>query len=404
MKYASAILILVLAGCAVSAQTRSASVNVDVLLRQHPLYGTLAQYDRQIAALQATLHTQFANSGAQIENANAAVRRDLNDASAAASRTSVTVRYRTTPSLSRGIAPTSTQIASTIQSNYREQHAQLQDAARRDMGRYRFALLAQQQSAYAAFVDSVNDRTQRAYDARAQELREKEGTLLLDFSRKYASQRLTLRAQLQTLALRADQRKLLQHELAVFQKREDKAYDAMRATDARILVAYSALLRARADSDIAKMQSDLQSRTAANLAARERVLAAQTTGTGNLQLPASTTRAGSASEMQAQYDALANAQPADSGAFANARDDLATRFKQLHDTDADNTAGIRSQIGWLQHDRNAVRKRMIAQIMLEADREAKARGLAYASDSYHAARDSVDVTSAVAADLKSLSP
>jgi hypothetical protein len=80
-------------------------------------------------------------------------------------------------------------------------------------------------------------------------------------------------------------------------------------------------------------------------------------------------------------------------------------LQTLHDTNAANTASIRSQIAWLQHDREAVRKRMIAQIMEQAEREAKARGFSdIVSDEYHAQRGSVDLTSAVAADLKALSP
>jgi predicted lipid-binding transport protein (Tim44 family) len=179
----------------------------------------------------------------------------------------------------------------------------------------------------------------------------------------------------------------------------------LQAEDARVLAAYGSRLRARTDGDIAKMQADLQARTNANLAARERVLAAQTSTQAQLQLPASHARGGSPADMRAQYDALVNAQPADATAFTNARDDLASKFRTLHDTDAANTASIRSQIGWLRHDRDAVRKRMIAQIMEQAQREAKARGLSdVVSDEYHAARGSVDLTSAVAADLKALSP
>jgi len=410
MKYATAVLVLLLAGCAASAQTRSASVNIGALLPKHPLYGTLAQYDRQIASLESTLHTQFADSGAQIANARAAVRRDLSDAANAAQNYQNT---RVTDEFSHNIivnsprgsgAPSAGQIESNIQRAYQQQHAELQGTAQRDMDQYRASLLAQQQSAYNAFVQSVNDRMQRAYNARAQELREKEGALLLEYARKYASQRLILRAKLQTLALREPVRRRFQAQLAALQDNEYAALHKMQAADARILAAYSSSLRARTDGDIAKMQAELQARTNANLAARERVLAAQTSTSGTLQLPSSHARAGSAADMQAQYNSLLHAQPADTAAFTNARGDLASKFKALYDTDAANTASIQSQIRSLQHDREAVRKRMIAQIMLEARQEAKARGLSGVSEKYRAEPGSVDLTSSVAADLKALSP
>ena len=47
------------------------------LLPAHPLYGTLRQYDRQIAALSRTLHAAaFQNSGSRIDASIAALRRD----------------------------------------------------------------------------------------------------------------------------------------------------------------------------------------------------------------------------------------------------------------------------------------------------------------------------------------
>ena len=403
MRNIAAILVLLLAGCAASAQTRPASVNVDVLLPKHPLYGTLAQYDRQIAALRGTLHTGFANADAQIDHSIAAMRHDLDNTASATSSASPFPHVML--SLSKhDQAPTSPNIASHIRQAYQTQHAQLQSTAQHDMAQYRATLLAQQQHAYQTFVQSVDRRTQQAYDARAQELREKESTLLLDLARKDAPQRLQLRAKLQTLTMDAASRSRMQQRLQALQSHEDAAVAALRRKDAGILHAYAARLRSKADSDIAKMGADLQSRTNANIAARERVLAAQTSAGGSLAVPSAPAQPASATDMQAQYNGLMNAKPADTATFANAREDLTRRFTDLRNAHDDNTQHTQSQIAWLEHDRDAVRKRMIAQIMGEAGRLAKARGYSGVFPASQAPPNSADLTPAVLADLKSLSP
>lgn len=405
MRNIAAILVLLLAGCAASAQTRSASVDVNALLPQHPLYGTLAQYDRQIAALRATLHTRFSNADAQIDNSIASIRNDLNHTASATAQAPSPPAGRVMLSLSKhDQAATSPNVASHIRQTYQTQHAQFQSTAQRDMAHYRATLLAQQQHAYQTFVQSVDRRTQQAYDARAQELREKESTLLLDLAHKDAPQRLQLRAKLQTLTMDAAARSRMQQRLRTIQAREDAAVAVLRRKDAGILDAYAARLRSKSDADIAKMASELQSRTDANIAARKRVLAAQTSGSAALTVPSAPAQAAPGAGMQAQYNGLMNAPPADTAAFSNARDDLTRRFTDLRQSHDDDTQHTQSQIAWLEHDRDAVRKRMIAQIMSEAARLAKARGYSTVYPASQAPPGSADLTPAVLSDLKSLSP
>ena len=414
MRNIAAILVLLLAGCAASAQTRPASVDVNALLPQHPLYGTLAQYDRQIAALRGTLHTQFANADLQIDHSVGAIRRDLSQTAtrAAHAPTSFSSHANSVNSVILSLSkdgrarrgPDSSNIASNIRQTYQTQHAQLQSTAQRDMAHYRATLLAQQQHAYQTFVQSVDRRTQQAYDARAQELREKESTLLLNLAHKDAPQRLQLRAKLQTLTMDAATRSKMQQRLHAIQAREDAAVAALRRKDAGVLDAYAAQLRSKSDADIAKMAAELQSRTNANIAARERVLAAQTSGSDALAVPSAPSQAASRTDMQAQYNALMNAPPADTTTFANARDDLTRRFTDLRNSHDDDTQHTQSQIAWLEHDRDAVRKRMVAQIMFEAGRLAKDRGYSNVYPASQAPPGSADLTPAVRADLKSLSP
>jgi hypothetical protein len=409
MKQLWALLVLLLAGCAASAQTHSASVNINALLSKHPLYGTLAQYDRQIAVLESTLHTRFANSNAQIANASSNIGHDLNEAAGATQ--SITNRQQAAAEDWNMLAPDTqtsshaADIEADIQQAYAQQRSDLGNAAQRDMAAYRAALAVQQQTAYNRFVQSVNDRTQRAYNARAQELREKESALLLELARKNAPQRLILRTKLQTLALTSSTRHHFEALLGAMQHREYRMLQLMRAKDAATLREYAAQLRARSDRDIASMRTQLQARTNANLSERQRVLAEQTSGSRSLHLPSMKAPASSTGAMRAQYESIMHAPPADSGVFTRAGEDLKSRFGALGQADWVNVASIRSQIAWLQHDRAAVRKRIIAQILFEAQRVAKARDLWLV---YTSARtpppSSVDLTAAVAADLRELSP
>ncbi|MFN2450047.1 MAG: hypothetical protein ABR508_09745 [Candidatus Baltobacteraceae bacterium] len=409
-RIACGLLALLLSGCAAGAQTRPAYVDVNALVPQDPLYGTLAQYDRQIAALEGTLHTRFANADAAIANASRAVSRD---AQAVSARYRATAQAPVPPAFARralNVTPTAQMgsgIAQTITQNYRQQRTDLQDTAQRDMARYRSALAAQEQHAYAAFADSVNERTQQALALRAQELRERESDVLLELARKAAPQRLLLRAKLQTLALTGPTRAGFQNRLRALQNADNAALAGTRRADDAVLQTYARSVRARAQSDLALMRVQLAARAAGNLNARERVLQAQTSGAPAFWLAPAPRATGAPPNaqagMQTQYDALRNLRLPDAAIFGTTRDDLTARWDTLRRANDDDTAHTQSQIAWLRHDREAVRKRIVAQIMYEAGQIAKAHGYAAVIGS-RAAPGSVDLTPLVAADLRALSP
>jgi hypothetical protein len=342
MRIARWLPILLLAGCAASAQT-GPRVDVAALVRDHPLYGTLAQYDRQIAALNATLHTQFANATAQATNARAAVSRDLTRAS------SVTQRVA-----SAGFPAAQPPVAANG---------------------YLSVLQSQSQSDYANFISAINARTQRAYTNRAQTLRESESNLELDIARKDAPQRLQLRAQLQTLDLTPQQRAFLTSQLATLQRRETAQLDALRSADAQILESYRKQVNAQAQSGAAAMQAKIRASVDANVAAHRNVAAMNT--------PA----------MRAQYQKLMRAPLPGAQAYATAQRDLTADFSGIATANADAVASTRAEIAALQRDRSALRATIVSQIEAEANAIAHSRG-------YSGAK----LNAAVAAALKSLSP
>ncbi len=192
--------------------------------------------------------------------------------------------------------------------------------------------------------------------------------------------------------------------MRAIQAREDAAVASMRRVDAGTLDAYGKQLRDRGRSDVAAMSAQLQRRTDANLAARGRVLAAQSSAPSALHLPSAPAQSGSPGDVQAQYDALVKAPLPSAAGFASASRDLSQRFRALAQSDASDTQSVRSQIASLRHDREAARKKMIAQIMTQAQREAQKDGYSQVYASRQAPAGSADITAAVAADLRALNP
>lgn len=400
-----------LAGCAANAQPAPSSIDVRALLPAHPLYKTLAQYDRQIKALRATLYTrEFQHAGNDINASIAALRSGI-DAAAASINTLVAQKAdeysaRQDAAVSALLAnadapaPSSASVRAHIQQAYREEYAQLRSGADRDMASYESALQQQQRQAYGAFVRSVQQHTQQAYNARARELRGQEATLLLNLSRKHAAERLQLRAKLQTLYLRPDRRAPLQARLAALERSEQRELVAMQARNAGILAAYRTKLLAQADSDIAKTAAELQSRTAANLAARRDVLTAQraaAAGTLPVGAPRPHASPGAPADLRAEVAALrqrgrndfTSAAQSTASAYTGARDDLTNRFTALRDSDSASAKATQDQIAQLQRDREALYVEMTSQIAQAAKKEALHCGC-------------TDVTAAVRRDLQAL--
>lgn len=365
--------IFVLAGCAAQAAPSEPSIDVNALVKAHPLYGTLAQYDRQIAVLRATLHVpEFARKSEAFAHAQAAAASQL-DAAAARSRAIAAMPspdVRTLLAQQHVDAPSEADVRSTMQRAYAAQAAQLRTSAQQDMARFQASLQAQQDAAFANYVRAVHARVQQAYASRRQQLYEKESALALDLAKADVGKRLTIRTQLQTLTLGSDHRRALQAQLDAIQRREDAALAQQRRRDEAVLAAFLPPLQARADSDIAKMRANLQTRTAANLAERRRVLAAQTARQMNLQFgtQARTTAPG---DMGTRLDALLHTQGAVPNAFLAARTELNGSFSAVKRTDDAATQTTWAQIAHLETARAQLYSDIVTQIRRDAERVAR---------------------------------
>lgn len=382
MRIVALALVALLAGCsaqaAVVGHAPSDGLDVQALVKAHPLYPTLAQYDRQIAALRDSLHVpEFAHKSQAFGNAQRNIQRTLDDA---ASRTKAIAALPSPDvrALEAGAnvnAPSESRVRSDMQQTYSTQASQVRSTAQSDMNRYRAALLSQQNTALANYERALRMRVQQAYNSRRQELYEKESTLALDLAKADTSKRVGIETKLRTLALDGGLRRSLQAQLGAIQAHENAIVAQQRRRDEAILAAFFPPLQARADADIARMRTDLQNRTSANLAERQRVLAAQMSGSMHLNLGPTAAAAPHASDMQTQIDSLTSAQPADPAAFTAARDNLTRHFDAVRNDDDNATRSTWRQIGILRTERDQLYADIVAQITREAQRLARERGL-----------------------------
>lgn len=393
MRTIAALLLIFLAGCAAQAASAPPSIDVNALVRAHPLYGTLAQYDRQIAALRATLHvSEFAKKDAAFTHAEQGARNELDTAASRARNIAAmpSPNPNTLTQAQNVQAPSESAVRSDVQRTYSAQSAQVRVSAQQDLSRYRSALIAQQNAAFASYVRAMQARVQQAYDSRAQQLYERESTLGLDLAKADADKRLPLRAKLQTLHLDPAVRARIHTELAAIQAHEDRIVNAQRAKDRASLAKLLPQLQKRADADIARMHADLDRRTAVNLAARQRVYDAQMAGAAQLHFGAAPEAASRPANMRARLDSLLASHPADPAAFTQVANDLTQHFATLHSADTAATRRTEQQIAALQAERTRLYNAIVAQIMRDAQRVQREH-------------PGTNVTQAVRADLAALS-
>lgn len=367
--------VLLLCGCAAgAAATSEPAVHPSIgSAGRHGVQIALAEYDRQIAALRATLHTpEFSNSTRDIDASIAALRSEVSATSArvqsAIAQKAASYAAREDAAVSALLAqsdapaPSRQQVAQRLERDYQREYAQLRSGAQGDMNSYQTALLDQQRRAYATFVAAVQNRTEQAYAHRAQELRENESALLLDLARQDAPQRLTLRARLTTLAMSGAQRATIIAQLNAIQAREDRIVAALRARNAVTLNAYRDRLLAQSNADLARMAAQLQARTQANLAQRRDLLAAQRAPAAGLPLGSDRPAAPAGDDVRARVAALraqgAQAFQSDAqvtvDAYTSAGNDVAARFSAVRGQDVASSQITLAAIARLQRDRAAL--------------------------------------------------
>jgi hypothetical protein len=426
-----------LAACARGASTtatpavaptsgRVGYVRMDVLVKSHPLYGQLAAYEQNIAALNLNgLVPQALAAGPKLERDRDRLQAQL---TAAAQRTNALLQsegksYQAREnaaiaaalrSAGAGAGPTVAQIRGQMEGTARTQVAGAGAQAQRDLDAYGKQLQAQDAAEIAAAQSALGARADRTYHAESDQLNAKEAALSLQLATADAPERLSLHTKLSSLALDDAARAAANADLAALDRKEADALAAEHNRDAQTLGALQAQLRASVQSDLNRQVAEIHARSEERFRERGDQLRTQfAPPSGPLiaagpSAPPHTAAALPAALQQriAQLHAdYARAYRSDAQRtiddFNKTRADLTRRFDALAATDAAAAQSAQSEIADLQKKHDALYAQMVAQIDREVKTIAQQRGVSIVVDSI-APAGGVDLTDDAMKDIESL--
>lgn len=398
-------------------------VRMDVLVKSHPLYSQLSQYDRSIEALSLRdVSPNLAGTGSDIAQQEAALQRELK---AAADRTDRLLKqkqgeYERRESAAiaaalgsaNGGAPGAASIAAGLNATAQQQQQSAIAQARTDFGKYRDTVIAQDRAASDALVKTYGERADRLYRAKAAQLQNAESQYSLQIAQNDAGQRLSLRMKLSNLALDSSDRTAASNELAALDKKEADALAAMRSRDQQTLAQYQAQLRTQMRGQLDQQLAALHQRTGAKLKAQSTALSQSLSHPPALSLNVGSGPGRHAApnelrakvdalhaQYQAQFDADAKRTIAD---FNKTRDDLEHRFDQLRSADAGAQAGAQQELASLQKQRTDLYDQIVAQIQRQVRIVAKQRGVAVVVSEVLGPGQGVDLTGDAEKQIESL--
>lgn len=348
------------------------------LLAAHPLQAVLAGYDRGIAALRSTETVPgLVDPAAQAQSGAAALQRDT--AAARSHVAQIAARDAGQNRAREGAA-----LAAVLASR---------NAADSAMTAYRGELVRATNANLAEYERSIEQRTERALAAREQQLRERELMLAFNLARRNGDERALLRLKLEELHLDPATQAQLEAKLSAMNDRESDALAVMRRNDAGVLERYRQQMQRDGEIATAQMAAQLRSKADANFALRRRVLQAEAS-TAEM-LPNLPVRVASFSaSYRSETDAAAILDE-----LQNASRDLSQRFGRFGETARRSHNETAAQIQALEAKRSSLYHSMVAQIVREAQRLARERGLGGVNVSGSRPNGSVDLTAAVRAEL-----
>ncbi|GAC1403439.1 MAG: hypothetical protein NVSMB64_05220 [Candidatus Velthaea sp.] len=425
-----------LAACAKPATTAPAAttsggtvgyVRMGELVKHHPLYGQLAQYDESIAALNLSATVpQIAKPDASIVKEEAALQKQLETAADKTKKLldekSKQYQQRESQAIAAALrasaqGPSAAAVSQRITSTAQGQAAGVAAQAGRDLQSYRKTLEAQDRAEIAAAQKTLTDRAQRTYRAKQDELAAKESAQSLDLASKDAAERLSLRTRLSSLALDDTEREDIKNKLAAIDRREADAIVPVKNRDQQTLAALQTQLRGQIEKDMLARANEIRGRSVAKLSNRETDVRKAFSGSGPListtvengkqtqQVnpslpPALRTRIEQLhNDYQKQFNDDAKSTIAD---FNKTREDLSRRYKELRVVDAAAQNGAQAQIVSLNKKRDDLYGQMVAQIGREVRLIAQQRGIAVVVTDPVANAGGVDLTADAMKDIESL--
>jgi len=413
-------------GTAPSAAGPIGYLRMDDVIKHHPLYPQLAQYDQNIDALTLGGTVPHALAGADVKKQQALIAKELQDA---ANRTKALLdqkqkqyQDREAQAIQQALkasgvsAPGAGTVASQVTQTAGVQSADASRAAQRDFAAYQHSLAAQNENELNAMQRTIADKANRTYRAKQDELQAKEAALTLDLANKDAAERLALKTKLSSLALDDAARQDARTRLDALDRSEADQVGAMKNRDSQTLATLQTKLRAQVQADMKAQAAAINARALAKLQSRESDLrrefaapamssastgggGAASAGVQNLPPALRDRIAHLHADYQKQFTADAQATIDD---FQKTRLDLSRRYAALGGADAAAGSDAHDQIANLQHKRDELYDQMVEQIKREATTLAHQRGLAVVVSNPVAEIRGVDLTADVAKDVETL--
>jgi hypothetical protein len=375
-------------------------VRMDDLVKKHPLYGQLAQYDANIAALNlGAIVPRVLAGGPELKREEMRLEAQLD---AAAKRTDALLAAKGKSYQDRENAaiaaalrgagapggPSVAGIQAQMEGTARTQAAGAGAQAQRDLDAYRKQLEQQDAAQITAAQHTLAARADRTYRAKADELNAKESALSLMMANADAAERLSLRTRLSSLALDDAARDDANKALAALDRKEADTLAALHNRDAETLAALQTQLRAGIESDMQGQVAQIRQRSVQRFHERADQLRTQfEPGNGPLiaTSPNGTARVNPnlppalrqrIQQLHADYtQAFQNDAKATIADFNKTRSDLTRRYALLSGTDVAAAQSAQSEIRSLEKKRDDLYQQMVAQIDREVKTVAQERGV-----------------------------
>ena len=401
-------------------------VRMDDLVKKHPLYGQLAQYDSNIEALNlGAMVPHVLAKGPELKREEARLEAQLD---AAAKRTDALLAAKGKSYQDRENAaiaaalrgagapggPSVAGIQSQMEGTARTQAAGAGAQAQSDLDAYRKQLEAQDSAQIVAAQRTLGARAERTYRAKSDELNAKESALSLAMANDDAAQRLSLRTRLSSLALDDAARDEDNKTLAALDRKEGDALAAAHNRDAQTLAALQAQLHGGIVNDMRSQVAQIRQRSVQRFRERSDQLRTQfSPGNGPL---IATSPNGTAQvnpnlppplrqriqQLHADYtQAFQNDAKATVADFQKTRSDLTRRYALLTGTDSAATQSAQLEIRSLEKKRDDLYGQMVAQIDREVKTIAQARGISTVVSTV-APAGGVDLTGDAMKDIETL--
>jgi hypothetical protein len=426
---------IVLASCAHATTNAPASapsgdgrvgyVRMDDLIKKHPLYGQLAEYDANIQALDLrSIAPQAVAAGPDLKREDDALNAQL---SAAAKRTNDLLQAKSrdyqarenaaiTAALRSAAVPNGPSVAAVraaLEATASGQTANVNARAQSDLDAYRKLLETQDLAEIRAAQAALAARADRTFRAKADELSAKEAAYSLTLANQDAAERLSLRTRLSSLALDDEQRDDANKSLAALGQKEADALAALRNTDGQTLAALHSQLRAQIDTEMRAQVGPIRARSVQRFQERARELHEQFAGQGGPLVSGAATIAANPNlppdlraritQLHADYTAsFQRDAKATIDDFTKTRTELSKRYALLHGTDTSAAEHAQREMVSLQKKRSDLYAEMVAQIGREVTSIAQQRGISVVVSDVAAPAGGVDLTDDAMKDIETL--